>query len=293
MKKYVITGSIGHISKPVIVNLVKAGKEVKVITSSADKVKDIESLGAKTLVGSIFDAAFLKEAFKGAEVVYTMVPPIWQTNDWRASQDQVAANYTEGIQGNSIRYVVNLSSIGAHLSEGCGPVSGLYHFEQRLNNIPGLNVKHLRPAFFYYNFLGQIPLVKQAGIFGANYGEGKVPLVHPRDIAAAATEELLTLDFKGNSVRYIVSDERKGSEIAAVLGKAIGRDVPWVDFSDEDQKNGLLQAGLSETHTKGYVEMGNALRSGKMREDMAKVKPAFAPTKLEDFATEFSAAYSA
>ena len=34
MKTYVITGSIGHISKPIIEELVKAGKNVRVVTSS-------------------------------------------------------------------------------------------------------------------------------------------------------------------------------------------------------------------------------------------------------------------
>jgi uncharacterized protein YbjT (DUF2867 family) len=81
MKKYVITGSLGHISKLVIQGLVKAGKEVSVITSNSDKVKEIESLKAKALAGSIFDVEFLKKAFAGAEVVYTMIPPIWQTTD--------------------------------------------------------------------------------------------------------------------------------------------------------------------------------------------------------------------
>jgi uncharacterized protein YbjT (DUF2867 family) len=34
MKTYVITGSVGHISRPIIQGLVKAGKEVRVITST-------------------------------------------------------------------------------------------------------------------------------------------------------------------------------------------------------------------------------------------------------------------
>jgi hypothetical protein len=47
MNHYVITGSIGHISKPVIEGLVKAGKKVSVITSNPDKIKEIEASGAK------------------------------------------------------------------------------------------------------------------------------------------------------------------------------------------------------------------------------------------------------
>jgi uncharacterized protein YbjT (DUF2867 family) len=292
MKNYVITGSIGHISKPLVEGLVKAGKEVTVITSSNDRVKEIEKLGAKALVGQVQNLDFVKTAFKGADVVYTMIPPIWQTSNWRASQNEVAKNYAEAIQFNGIKYVVNLSSIGAHVGNGVGPVDGLYDFEQLLNKIPGLNVKHLRPSFFYYNFLSQIGLIRQAGFMGSNFGDGeKLFLVHPNDIASAALDELLNLKFAGNSVRYIFSDERSGQEIAEVLGKAIGKDLKWVVFTDEQQKEGLLGAGLSETHAQGYTQMGKALREGVMQEDAKRNRPSLGKTKLEDFAKEFATAF--
>ena len=93
MKTYVITGSIGNISKPIIEGLVKEGHAVRVITSNSERVTEIEKLGAKGLVGKVQDAAFIQNAFKGADVVYTMVPPIWQTSNWRASQNEVAKIY--------------------------------------------------------------------------------------------------------------------------------------------------------------------------------------------------------
>jgi uncharacterized protein YbjT (DUF2867 family) len=294
MNNYIITGSIGHISKPVVAALVNAGKKVTVITSSSDRVADIERLGAKALVGQVQDRSFISKAFAGADVVYTMIPPIWQTNNWKSSQLEVAKNYADSIKTNGVKYVVNLSSIGAHVGTGVGPVDALHDFEKILNAIPGLNVKHLRPSFFFYNFLAQIGLIKQAGIMGANYGDGeKLFLVHPNDIANAATEELLNLNFTGNSIRYVIGDERSGKEIATVLGKAIGKDLNWVVFTDEQQKQGLLQAGLSETHSDGYTNMGRALREGFMQEDARKYMPTFAATKLEDFAKEFTAAFNA
>lgn len=292
MNNYIITGSIGNISKPVVTGLVKAGKNVTVITSNAEKVKDIEQLGAKALVGSVSDKAFVKKAFAGAEVVYTMIPPIWQTSNWRASQNEVGQAYIEAITSNNIKYVVNLSSLGAHQKEGVGPVNALHDFEQGLNAIPGLNVKHLRPSSFYYNLLAQIGLIKHAGIMGANYGEQKIALVHPRDIAEVVLQELLDLKFSGNSVRHIVSDERTGSDVAKVIGKAIGKELPWVVFSDADQLKGMLDGGVPQTHAPSYVEMGAALRNGKMQERLSEEKTV-GRTKLEDFAKEFAAAYNA
>jgi len=294
MKKYVITGSTGHISKPLIDGLLKAGKEVSVISSNKDKAKEIENLGAKPLIGNLNDVTFLTQAFKGAEAIYTMIPPIWQTNNWKASQIEMAKNYTSAIIASGVKHVVNLSSIGAHLGNGCGPVDGLSEFEQMLNKVPGLNVKHLRPSYFYYNFFAQIGLIKQAGIMGANFGpDVKLFLVHPQDIAEAALEDLLNLNFKGHSYRYIIGDERPGNEIARVLGEAIEKELQWVEFTDEQQKQGLLQAGLSETHAEGYTQMGKALRTNTMQEDARKNRSVLSKIKLEDFAKEFKNAFYA
>ncbi|MCD9018593.1 NmrA family NAD(P)-binding protein [Parachryseolinea silvisoli] len=295
MKKYVITGSIGHISKPVVEGLVKAGKEVNVITSDAARVSAIEALGAKALVGSVSDRDFVKRAFRDADVVYTMIPPIWQTSDWRAAQNEVARIYTEALQGSTVKYVVNLSSIGAHLGNGVGPVDGLADFEKMLNGLPGIQVKHLRPGYFFYNFITQIGLINHAGILGDNFGlEGqKIPLVHTRDIAAVALEELLNVSFAGKSFRYILSDHRTMQDAARVLGQAIGKNIPWVVFTDEQALKGALDAGVPASHAGPFIEMGAMLRSGRMQEDLEKHAPTPGSTKLEDFASEFQAAFTA
>lgn len=295
MKKYVITGSIGHISKPVVESLVKAGKEVNVITSDAARVSAIEALGAKALVGSVSDRDFVKRAFREADVVYTMIPPIWQTSDWRAAQNEVARIYTEALQGSTVKYVVNLSSIGAHLGNGVGPVDGLADFEKMLNGLPGIQVKHLRPGYFFYNFITQIGLINHAGILGDNFGlEGqKIPLVHTRDIAAVALEELLNVSFAGKSFRYILSDRRTMQDAARVLGQAIGKNIPWVVFTDEQALKGALDAGVPASHAGPFIEMGAMLRSGRMQEDLEKHAPTPGSTKLEDFASEFQAAFTA
>ena len=125
MKNYVITGSIGHISKPIAEHLIEASKNVTIITSDTNKVSQIEALGAKTLTGSLEDSQFVKDAFKNVDVVYTMIPPLMNTNDLRGTQLKIASNYAESIRENKIPYVVTLSSIGAHMGNGCGPVDAL------------------------------------------------------------------------------------------------------------------------------------------------------------------------
>lgn len=293
---YVITGSIGHISKPIVEGLVKAGHSVTVITSKADNAAAIEALGAKAAVGSVEDADFLKETFVGADAVYLMIPPKWGVTDWRGHQNTVGDNYITAIRANNTPFVVLLSSIGAHMGNGAGPVDGLHDMEQKLKTVEGLNVKVLRPSYFMYNLFNMIGMVKGMGIMGSNFGEDKVVLVHTSDIAKVALQNLLNLDFTGHQIQYIASDERTGTEIAKVLGEAVGKpETPWMVFSDEQTKQGMLGAGLNEEMANGYTTMGIALREGTMQADYVANRPAtLGKVKLEDFArNEFALAFNA
>lgn len=294
--KYVITGGAGHISKPLAERLLSEGKDLTVISRNAENLKPLTDKGAKAAIGSVDDAAFLKEAFAGAGAVYTMVPPNFAAPDWKGYIAQVGHNYAEAIKTGGVQYVVNLSSIGAHRPDGCGPVSGLYRVEQELNTLAGVQVRHLRPGFFYQNFFANIDMIKHMNFIGGNYGDNTImTLAHTNDIAAAAAEELLALNFTGKTIRYIVSDERATGEIAQILGKAIDKpELAWVSFTDDQNLQGMLQAGLPNEIASNYTEMGASIRTGIMAADYFANKPvALAPTKLENFAAEFAQAYQA
>ncbi|WP_316818465.1 NAD(P)H-binding protein [Pedobacter nyackensis] len=290
---FTITGSLGNISKPLAEILIAAGHQVTIISSSADKIKAIEELGATAAIGSVEDVAFLTEAFSGKDAIYTMVPPNFGASNIREFISGTGKKYAEAIKASGVKQVVNLSSIGAHLDGGTGPISGLHDVEQIYAELDGVAIKHLRPAFFYINFYGNIDMIKHAGILGSNYSaETPLVLVHPIDIAAVAAEELQQV-FTGKSIRYIASDESTAGNVASVLGKAIGKpELPWVEFNDEDALQGMLQAGLPEVMAKSYVEMGDATRSGRLYEHYFNNKPSsFGKIKLEDFAAEFAKAF--
>lgn len=294
--KYVITGGAGHISKPVVEKLLKAGHEVTVIGRNEANLASLTTQGAKAATGSVEDLEFLKKAFAGADAVYTMVPPNFGASEWKKWIGQIGKNYADAIRHNGIKYVVNLSSIGAHMPDGAGPVTGLASVEKNLNALHGVNIKHLRPGYFFDNLLGNTGMVKHMNIIGSNFGgkDFKLIIAAPADIAEVAAEELLKLDFTGQSVLYIASDEKGTDDIAKAIGVAVGKpELPWVTFSNEQALQGMLQAGIPEEIAKNYTEMGNALHTGDMNKDYWNNRPsALGKTKLEDFAKVFATVYN-
>jgi uncharacterized protein YbjT (DUF2867 family) len=288
--KVTITGSLGNISKPLAKLLIGAGHQVTIVSSKADKTAAIEALGATAAIGSIADVNFLTKAFSGADAVYTMVPPNFGASDNRKYAGDTARNYAEAIKRAGVTRVVNLSSIGAHVDGGTGQITGVHDAEIILNGLENVAVKHVRAGFFFTNFFSNINMIQNLGFIGSNYDANtRLVMVHPNDIAAAVADELQT-SFTGKSVRYITSDDRTISEVASILGAAIGKpDLKWVEFTDEQALGGMLKAGLPPEPARLFVEMGTATRKGILWEDYdAKKNIPTGKIKLEDFAREFA-----
>jgi len=292
--KITILGSLGNISKPLAQQLIAAGHTVTVVSSSAEKADAIKAIGAIPAIGAVEDVGFLVSAFTGADAVYTMVPPNFITNEWKKYIANVGKGYAEAIKKAGVKNVVNLSSIGADLPDGVGPVSGIHYVEEALDALENVNVLHLRPAYFYTNLYHSIDLIKNAGIIGGNYpATANLVMVHPNDIAETAAKVLNELSFTGKSHLYIVSSERTNAEVASAIGKAIGKpELPWVEFKDEDLINAMTGTGASLDVAKNYAEMGNAIRTGIMFKDYATSKNvAKGKTDFETFVKEFAKAF--
>jgi uncharacterized protein YbjT (DUF2867 family) len=292
--KITLTGSLGNISKPLAKQLLDAGHQVTIISSNPDKTADIEALGAIPAIGLVTDTDFLTKTFTGADVVYTMVPPNFGASNFRQYVGGIGKNYAEAIQRSGVSRIVNLSSIGAHLDEGTGPIKGSHDVETALNKLENVAIKHLRAPFFYINFYGNTDMIRYKGILGSNYDNNtRLVMVHPEDIAAVAAEEIQQ-SITGKSIRYLVSDDRTTGEIATILGTAIGKpELPWVEFNDEQAFNGMLQGGLPEEIARNFVEMGTAVRSGVLWQDYDLNKPTItSKRKLEVFAKEFAVRFA-
>lgn len=293
--KITITGSLGNISGRLAEQLVKKGHEVTVISHSQDKKTAIEAIGAKATIGSLNDYDFLIEAFQGADAVYLMTPPNYQTDDLKEAMTAIVDNYAKVIEKTKVKYIVNLSGIGAQSPQGHGPSSAFYYTEAILNELPDVNVLHLRPGMFYSNYYGSAAMIKHMGFIGNNFESDKViVMTHPHDIADAAVEAFDTLAFSGKQIRYVASDELTGAQIVQTLGEAIGKpDLHWVVFSDEELIQGIMRNGFSRHMASNFAEMGTAIKGEKIWEQYRENKAdAYGKIKFADFAkTELAPFY--
>jgi uncharacterized protein YbjT (DUF2867 family) len=145
---------------------------------------------------------------------------------------------------------------------------------------------------FYINMLSFIPTIASAGAIISNYGgDTKEPWASPLDIASAIAEEV-DRPFEGRTVRYVASDEASPNEVAAALGKAIGKpDLKWKVIPDEQLLERWLGIGFNPQVAHGFIEVQAKQGTGELYEDYNRHKPVLGKVKLADFAKEFGEAY--
>jgi uncharacterized protein YbjT (DUF2867 family) len=294
----VLTGSLGNIGTPLTQLLVKKEHLVTVISSNAERQKDIEALGAKAAIGYIEDVDFLAKTFSGSDVVYcmeaiAMAEMFNQNFDIVAAYINIANKYKEAIEQNGITKVVHLSSVGAHADSGFGVMNMHYEAEKVMNTLPGnVGIKFMRPVGFFSNLYRSMKSIKEQGAIISNYGgDKKEPWVSPKDIAAVIAEAMESL-FSGRTIRYIASDMVSPNEVAGALGKATDKpELKWIAIPDEQLLNGMLTMGMNETIAKGFIEMQAKQGNGEIYEDYDQHKPELGKVKLADFAKDFAQVY--
>ncbi len=296
--KITLAGSLGRIGKPLTQKLVKEGHTVTVISSNPDRSKNIEALGAIPAIGALQDTNFLTSVFTGANLVYTIVPPanyFDQTLDLYQYFVKLGDSFKKAVEKSGVKKLVNLSSIGAHLENGNGILEGTYYVEKVLNSLPeDVAITHIRPVEIYYNLFQFIDLIKHQGIIGSNLDKDDVNAwVAPEDIAEVVADEILNIT-SGRNIRYIMSDELTYSELASIIGNAIGKpDLQWVKFTDEQVLESLINVGMQPAIAHKMVEMYAAIHSGLLYEDYREKDPKIeGEVKMKDFAREFTVLYN-
>jgi uncharacterized protein YbjT (DUF2867 family) len=190
-----------------------------------------------------------------------LLPPITSREVQERESDAIA----KAVKESGLRYAVYLSSYGAHVPEGTGPVAGLHSSEQKLNAITDLNVLHLRAAYFMENNLAAIGMIHRMGIFGhALLPDLKMPMIATRDVGDYAAQRLLDLDFSGKQTRELLGErDLSMTEVTAAIARGIGKpDLRYQQFPYDQMQQALTQMGMPSKKAAVYIEMFQAINAG-------------------------------
>jgi uncharacterized protein YbjT (DUF2867 family) len=291
---YVIVGATGHIGRTIAETLLAEGKKVRVVGRSPERLQPLIEKGADAFVGSVTDRVGMGRAFQGAGAAFVMVPPNSAAQNFRAYQKNIGETYTKAIRQAGVSHIVNLSSVGADLAEGAGPISGLHDVEQQLDQLENTHIVHLRPGFFMENLYFSLDLIRHRNINGSSLrGDLLIPMIATRDIAEVAAQLLLQLQFSGHSIRELLGQRDVSmQEATRIIGKAIGKpDLPYVQFPYSQAEEAMVGMGFSQDVARSLSEMDRALNEGRVRPLEGRSPANTTPTSIEQFAEIFGAVY--
>jgi uncharacterized protein YbjT (DUF2867 family) len=288
---YVILGGGGNTGSIIANSLLSKGEKVRVVKRDAGRLQHFVRKGGHAFTADVSDAAGLAKAFSGARAAYLMLPPLNSREEQERQSDAIA----KAVKDSGLRYAVHLSSYGAHVPEGTGPVTGLHSSEQKLNGVTSLNVLHLRAAYFMENNLAAIGMIQGMGLFGhAMLPDLKLPMIATRDVGDDAAQRLLNLDFSGKQTRELLGErDLTMTEATAVIARGISKpDLRYEQFSYDQVQQVLTQAGFSPKKAAVYIEMFQSINAGLLAAQEPRSPQNSTPTSFEKFVQDvFAPAY--
>jgi uncharacterized protein YbjT (DUF2867 family) len=261
-----VTTPTGNIGSKLSNILLDRGADIVVIARHPEKVKGLTARGAKVVAGEHDDASVLEHALHETDALFWVSPPNYATRDPLGDTRRFADVAASAVKKYPTLRVVQLSSVGAHLPSGTGPIAGLHYAENQFRSV-ATNFVALRPNYFMENIFSYIPtIISDGNMYTSNTGSITTPQIATQDISEVAADVLLS-GMKGQKVVDIAGPEDISFDYCAeVIGRELGKQVRVLTIPGEQLKLAFVEAGLSSQVADLLVEMQGSFERGMPHE---------------------------
>jgi uncharacterized protein YbjT (DUF2867 family) len=108
--------------------------------------------------------------------------------------------------------------------------------------------------------------IKAEGVVRSSTGDGRIPFIHPDDIADVATRALTTHEFDGASLPITGPEALSYAEMTAMIGAAIGKPLAFQTIPEEVERRQQVAWGAPEPLIEARLSIFRAIREGRMAE---------------------------
>ena len=229
----VVTGATGHIGTELVRLLSAKNVSVRAVTRDPDRARPLR--GVDWVQGDLADADSLPGLFRGASQMFLLTS---NSEDMRVLQ----VNAIQAARTAGVAHVVKGSALGAS-DHSKSPIGKAHYEVEKVLEESSIPWTILRPHVFMQNFLDLAPTIAREGRIRSASGEGKIPFIDARDIAAVAAVALTAPGHEGK--KYVLTGpEALGyGDVARIIGKVVGRPVEYTAESLEEARERLVRAG--------------------------------------------------
>ena len=203
---YAIAGATGHTGRVVAETLLAKGQPIRVVVRDENKGAPWKQRGAEIAVANLDDEAAVARALNGAKGAYVLLPPDPITTDFFGSRAKMIDAIGRAAASAGLPHLVFLSSIGAHVPKGHGPIGAPYQGERSFEKL-GIGTTFVRAAYFLENYGGVLPAAKKDGVL-------------PSFLPANFTHSVVTTTDIGRTAAQALLDGPRGRRVIELSGPA-------------------------------------------------------------------------
>lgn len=259
---FAIMGATGHVGRVVINALDQSQHALRALTRNP---KSYAGPGGAKFADPQ-DADSLAKAFDGARGVFVMIPPYWQAKDHSAEGQRAVKAIGHALRISKPDHVVLLSSEGAHLSSGTGPIKALHLLEGEIRT-SGVPTTILRASYFMDNWAPLLPVAQEAGVLpsGQVHLDRAIEMVSTQDIGKAAAWALLEGAGDGTRILNVVGPGKLApNDVAKAVSTILGKPITAVPQAPEDVHHALVSMGASASYADALVELYDGINTQRI-----------------------------
>lgn len=272
---YLITGSTGHIGRPLVAQLHEEGRDVRALVRDADRAVLLPD-GIDIAVGNLDDAGSVAAALRGVDSVFLL----HVGSGTAQTQIMIDAARSAGVNR-----IVLLSSVGARLIPVAGLIPASLAAREDLLRASGLDVTYLRPTSLMSNTLAWADGIRENNQVIDATGPGVQVPVDPEDVARVAARVLTEDGHVGHGYILNGPEALTVREEVEILSDVLGRAIELVDVTPEQAAKEAIERGtpaqLAEA-VQHLNEMFRARRVGQIADDIENLT-GIAPATFRDW----------
>jgi uncharacterized protein YbjT (DUF2867 family) len=256
-----VTGGTGLIGGEVLRLLSRAGLPARALVRDSSRGQALP--GITWVNGDLAKRETLDSVFAGCTKLFLLTGNVENASELQ--RHAIAAARQAGVA-----HAVKLSAFGA--SPHSNSVIGRMHYqiEKELQE-SGLAWTMLRPHHFMQNLLSQADDIINQGVVYSSSGDGRIPFVDTRDIAAVAAVTLTEPGHTGK--KYVITGGEALSyrQATDILGKTIGRPLRFVDEPVDEARARLTRGGQPAWLVDSLLAIAAYQRAGGPTETITSV----------------------
>lgn len=239
-----VTGAAGKTGRAVIRHLAARGAPVRALVRRPEQRRHLEELGARqTVCGDLRSRQTMADATRGAGAIYHICPNV-HPDEIGIGRRVLSAARDAGVRRFVFHSVLHpqIEAMPHHWAK------------MRVEEVifeSGLEATILQPAPYMQNVLGQWQSVRERGLYAVPYDlDSPLVMVDLEDVAAVAALVLDEAGHCGATYELCGPAAPSARQIAAVLGRALGREVrpravPPREWANAARRDGLDEARIA------------------------------------------------